>query len=86
MKMVQLTGDVVIAGVPHSSSDKPMALEDDAADALIAADLAEETEPDDLPTKKVDQLTSIATEQGVDLTGITRKADIVAAIRDHTPA
>lgn len=42
-----------------------------------------EAGPDDLETRTVEDLKGYAVEYGIDLTGATLKADIVAAIRAH---
>lgn len=43
-------------------------------------------EPDDLEDRTVAGLRDYAVEYGIDLEGLTRKADIVAAIRAHFAA
>lgn len=47
------------------------------------ADVAGQDVPDDLDGRKVDDLKAYAEEFGVDLGDATKKADIVAAIRDR---
>lgn len=51
-----------------------------------AATPVDEAEPDDLEDRTVADLRDYAVEYGIDLEGLTRKADIVAAIRAHFAA
>ncbi|UAK24188.1 hypothetical protein [Sphingomonas nostoxanthinifaciens] len=81
MKSIQLLDDVVIAGVRRTPDDDPFMLDTDAANALITAKLAEES--DDLDKMKLDELTALAAAETVNLGEASRKVDIAAAIRAH---
>jgi hypothetical protein len=57
-----------------------------AEDGSSASAEAEQEDSDDLDDKTVDQLKNLAEAEGADLNGATKKADIVAAIKQHRAA
>ncbi len=100
MKKITLFGPTIVAGEVRHAYENPLTVTNKEAARLYAAgvlagepvdtdgeDPAEE-EPagDDLDDKTIAQLTDIASDDGVDLTGRTLKADIIAAIRAHRAA
>lgn len=92
MKIVNLIGPAVIAGAVRYPIEGALTVSDAEAEQLKASgrldgdleDLPEEGEADEddgLDALKVDELKALATDDGIDLTGATNKAAMVAAIR-----
>ena len=63
----RLNGDAIAEGEPEADPDLP-------------SEAAEDDLPEDLQALNLAELREIAKEQGVDLGGATRKADIIAAL------
>lgn len=91
MKTINLRQPLPIGGPVHQPSEGPVTVDDDFADHLIRSGLAdeaddedaEEDEDDGLDDLNLTELGLLVTKEGVPLNGATKKADIIAAIRDH---
>jgi hypothetical protein len=84
MPDVKLNGPAVIDGAVRYPVEGPIFVSDDEAERLLENGNLDEEAPfsdDDLEKLKVEGLKQIAAEEQVDLTGITKKPDIIAAIR-----
>jgi hypothetical protein len=92
MKIVNLIGPAVIAGAVRYPIEGALTVSDAETEQLKASgrldgdpeDLPEEGEADEddgLDALKVDELKALAADDGIDLTGTTNKAAMVAAIR-----
>jgi hypothetical protein len=68
-------------GVGPLSRGEEFEVSDDVAKELLKQVGNFEPVGDALDVMTVDELKAVATEKGVDLTGLTKKADIAAAIR-----
>jgi hypothetical protein len=92
MRNIMLLAMSVIDGAARYPIEGPILVSDEKAEQLIAdklaepADLEEEPSGDDLEGQTVDQLKGIATAEEVNLDGKTKKAEIIAAIREHRVA
>lgn len=100
MKKITLFGPTIVAGEVRHPYDNPLTVTNKEAARLLAAGVLDgepvdtagedpvEDDPttDDLDGMTVAQLTDLAGAEGVDLTGKTLKADIIAAIRAHRAA
>lgn len=91
MKTIKLLQPLPIGGPVHQPSEGPVTVDDDFADHLIKSGLAEEDDVEDAEEDEKDglddlnltELGLLVTKEGVPLNGATKKADIIAAIRDH---
>lgn len=94
MKNVNLKVPRVIDGVVRHPAEGTIPVSDEVADQLIEEDAAElvddgeelpeEPEDDDgLEGQTMPDLGILVTKEGVPLNGVTKKADIIAAIRAH---
>lgn len=73
--------DAVAGRPPHQEHDADgVLLVNDVGEGLLAQAHAWQLEPVDLGSLTVDKLRDLAEARGIDLTGVTKKADIVAAI------
>lgn len=91
MKIVNLIGPAVIAGAVRYPIEGALTVSDAEAEQLKESgrldgepeDLPEEAEEEDdgLDALKVDELKSLAADEGIDLGGATTKPAMVAAIR-----
>lgn len=91
MKIVNLIGPAVIAGAVRYPVEGPLTVTDKEAEQLHDSgrldgepeDMSEEggLEDDGLDALKVEELKSLAGDEGVDLAGSTTKAAMIAAIR-----
>ncbi|MBW6523443.1 hypothetical protein KZ810_08020 [Sphingomonas sp. RHCKR47] len=91
MKIVDLIGPAVIAGAVRYPVEGPLTVTDKEAEQLQESrrldgepeDMPEEGELEDdgLDALKVEELKSLAGDEGVDFTGVTTKAAMIAAIR-----
>ncbi len=68
------TGHLCAVGLVEPFGDSP------SADPGLPNEAAEDNLPEDLQALNLAELREIAKEQGVDLGGATRKADIIAAL------
>lgn len=94
MKIIALLAGTIVAGVVRYPVEGPLTVTDEEAGRLHEAKLLD-GEPEDLPSQGatteddgLDTLTLIdlgllVTKEGVPLHGVTKKADIIAAIRAH---
>lgn len=87
---IKIEGTVVVCGKVVVEGDE-MTVDAKIADSLVERNLATvvgeaETEDehvdDELDDMTVDELKEYAVEAGVDLKGVTKKADIIAVIRE----
>lgn len=93
MKIITLAVAAPVNGPLRQPSEGALTVTDDEAQRLHDAgvltgepeDLSEGDEPDDdgLDGENVQELGRIVTKEGVALNGVTKKADIIAAIRAH---
>lgn len=92
MKTINLRQPLPIGGPVHQPSEGPVTVDDDFAEHLIESGLAdevsddgaeEEDAEDGLDNLNLTELGRLVTKEGVPLNGATKKADIIAAIRDH---
>ena len=86
MREVSLNSPQVINGAVRYPVEGLIPVSDDEYDRLEAAGAIEVGEDDDgdgLDEKTVDDLKTVAADEGVDLGSATKKADIIKAIRAH---
>lgn len=100
MKKITLFGPTIVAGAVRHPFEGPLTVSNKEASRLVLAgvlsgdpedvdgDHADDAEPDGdgLDAMLVDDLKVLAAAENVDLTGISRKDDIIAAIRSHRMA
>ncbi len=100
MKKITLFGPTIVAGAVRHPFEGPLTVSNKEASRLVLAgvlagepedadgDHGDDAEPtgDGLDAMLVDDLKALAAKETVDLTGINRKDDIVAAIRAHRTA
>jgi hypothetical protein len=92
MRNIVLLAMAVIDGAARYPIEGPILVSDETAEKLIeaqvaeSADLEEEEAGDDLDQQTVDQLKATATAEEVNLEGKSKKAEIIAAIREHRAA
>lgn len=100
MKKIMIFGPTIVAGAVRHAFDNPLTVSNKEASRLVLAgvlagdpeDADGEHEDDAAPTGDgldamlVEDLKALAVLEVVDLTGVTRKDDIIAAIRAHRAA
>ncbi len=100
MKKIMIFGPTIVAGAVRHAFENPLTVSNKEASRLVLAgvlaadpedtegDHEDDAEPtgDGLDAMLVDDLKALAVIETVDLTGITRKDDIIAAIRAHRTA
>ncbi|KQN33614.1 hypothetical protein [Sphingomonas sp. Leaf38] len=100
MKKIMIFGPTIVAGAVRHTFENPLTVSNKEASRLVLAGVVtgdpEEAEGDHeddaLPTGDgleamlVDDLKVLAAAESVDLTGISRKDDIITAIRAHREA
>jgi len=88
MREVTLNTPRVINGAVRYPVEGPIPVSDDEYERLAEAKAIDEGDDDDgdLSSKTVVELKELAEEEGVDLGGDTKKADIIAAITAHRAA
>jgi len=100
MKKIMIFGPTIVAGAVRHTFENPLTVSNKEASRLVLAgvlagdpedaegDHEDDAEPtgDGLDAMLVDDLKALAVIETVDLTGITRKDDIIAAIRAHRAA
>lgn len=101
MKKIMLFGPTIVAGAIRHPYENPLTVTNKEAARLVAAgvlaadpqdtDGEDPVEPpeetgDGLDAMLVDDLKALAARETVDLTGISRKDDIITAIREHRAA
>ena len=95
-KMIKLLRPELIDGQMRYPVEGPISVSDEKYDELIAEKRGEDVDgdgagddskdPGDLEGHTVEDLKQIATDEGVDLQGATKKADLIAAIEAHRSA
>ncbi len=100
MKKIMIFGPTIVAGAVRHAYENPLTVSNKEASRLVLAGVlagdpedAEGDHDDDAPptgdgldAMLVDDLKALAMVETVDLTGISRKDEIVAAIRAHRQA
>lgn len=100
MKKIMIFGPTIVAGAVRHAYENPLTVSNKEASRLVLAgvladdpedaegDHEDDAEPtgDGLDAMLVDDLKALAALETVDLTGISRKDDIIAAIRAHRTA
>lgn len=100
MKKIMIFGPTIVAGAVRHAFDNPLTVSNKEASRLVLAgvlsadpedaegDHEDDAEPtgDGLDAMLVDDLKALAVLETVDLTGISRKDDIITAIRAHREA
>ena len=100
MKKIMIFGPTIVAGAVRHAYENPLTVSNNEASRLVLAgvlagdpedaegDHEDDADPtgDGLDAMLVDDLKALAALETVDLTGISRKDDIIAAIRAHRTA
>lgn len=100
MKTITIFGPTIVAGAVRHPYENPLTVSNKEASRLVLAgvlagepqdaegDHDDDAEPtgDGLDAMLVDDLKTLAATEGVDLSGISRKDEIITAIRAHRSA
>ena len=84
-KLVNLRGPAIINDVLRYPSESPLMVDDKVADHLeeVGMLVVDQEDSDGLDQKNLTELRKIVEEEGIDLKGVTKKEEIIAAIRAH---